>query len=78
MIDKITHQNAMREYSFDCYTMLGGREKCSVKHLRHLGRDVDVSPRQNLGGLKTEGMNLIGEARRPITSGEIQRMFASA
>jgi len=39
---------------------------------------VDVSPRANLGGLKTDSMNLVGEARRPVTSHEIKKMFASA
>lgn len=46
--------------------------------LRHYGKHVDVNPRQGLGGLKTESMNLVGQARRPVTSGEIQAMFASA
>ncbi|AYJ85416.1 amidohydrolase (plasmid) [Sphingomonas paeninsulae] len=78
VIDDITHKNAMRLYNFDPFTALGGRENCTVKALRYLGRDVDISPRENLGGLKTESMNLVGEARRPVTSGEIMRMFASA
>jgi predicted TIM-barrel fold metal-dependent hydrolase len=78
IIDKITHENAMRLYNFDPFSILGGKENCTVGHLRHLGRDVDVSPRVGLGGLKTESMNKVGEARRPVTSGEIQAMFASA
>lgn len=78
VIDAITHKNVMREYSYDPYTVLGGREKCNVGALRYLGRDVDVSPRENLGGLKTESMELVGQARRPVTSGEIQAMFAAA
>ena len=77
-INKITHLNAMREYSYDPFSIFGGKEACTVGALRHLGRDVDVSPRENLGGLKTESMNVIGEARRPVTSGEINAMFASA
>src|SRR3546814_9385833 len=47
-IDKITHLNVMREYSFDAFALNGGREKCTVGHLRELGKDVDVSPRHNL------------------------------
>ncbi|MBV9842363.1 MAG: amidohydrolase family protein [Sphingomonadaceae bacterium] len=78
VIDAITHQNAMREYNFDPYTVLGGRENCTVGHLRVLGKDVDVSPRENLGGLRTDSMDFVGKARRPVTSGEIQRMFAAA
>ena len=77
-IDKITHLNAMREYSFDAFALNGGRENCTVAHLRELGKDVDVSPRHNLGGLKTDSMDAIGQARRPVTSGDIERMFASA
>jgi predicted TIM-barrel fold metal-dependent hydrolase len=77
-IDKITHGNVMREYSFDAFALNGGRENCTVAHLRELGKDVDVSPRVGLGGLKTDSMNAIGTARRPVTSGDIERMFASA
>ncbi len=78
VINKITHQNVMREYSFDPITTLGGRDNCTVSALRELGKDVDVSPRIGLGGLKTESMDAIGKARRPVTSGDIERMFASA
>lgn len=77
-IDKITHANALREYNFDPFAVMGGRDQCTVGALRYLGRDVDVSPRANLGGLRTESMDVVGEARRPVTSGEIMKMFASA
>ena len=78
VVDKITHGNVMREYSFDAFALNGGREACTVKHLRELGKNVDVSPRIGLGGLKTDSMDTIGKARRPVTSGEIEKMFASA
>ena len=78
VIDKITHENALRLYNFDAFSALGGRDNCTVGALRYLGRDVDVSPRANLGGLKTESMNIVGTARRAVTSGEIKAMFASA
>lgn len=78
VIDKITHRNVMREYSFDAFAHNGGREACTVAHLRDLGKHVDVSPRVGLGGLKTESMDTVGKARRPVTSGEIEKMFASA
>src|SRR3546814_15234113 len=68
-IDKITHLNVMREYSFDAFALNGGREKCTVGHLRELGKDVDVSPRHKLGGLKTDSMDAIGKARRPVKIG---------
>ncbi len=77
-IDKITHANVLREYSFDAFGLNGGRENCTVGHLRELGKDVDVSPRHNLGGLKAGSEDAIGEAKKPITSGEIEKMFASA
>jgi hypothetical protein len=72
-VDKITHLNAMREFSFDPFAILG-RENCTVGALRELGKDVDVSPRHQLGGLKTESM----DARKVVTSGEIIRMLRSA
>jgi predicted TIM-barrel fold metal-dependent hydrolase len=78
LIDKITHANVMREYSFDAFALNGGRQNCTVGHLRELGKHVDVSPRHNLGGLKTESMDQVGKARRAVTSGDIERMFASA
>lgn len=77
LIDKITHGNAMREYSFDAYALNDGRERCTVGHLRELGKNVDTSPRANLGGLRSESMDLSGQTRRPVTSGDIQRMFAA-
>ena len=75
-IDKVTHLNAMRLLNYDPFEQLGGRDKCTVGHLRELGKDVDVSPREGLGGLKTESMDAVGKARRPVTSGEIKQMFA--
>lgn len=76
-IDKVTHLNAMREYNYDPFSILG-RENCTVGALRAKAQHVDVSPRANLGGLKAESMNAVGEARRPVTSGDILKMFASA
>ncbi|MEY4269019.1 MAG: hypothetical protein RLZZ58_235 [Pseudomonadota bacterium] len=78
VINKITHENIMREFSYDPFPAMGGKENCTVAALRILGKDVDVSPREGLGGLKTESMDMVGEARRPVTSGEIMKMFASA
>jgi hypothetical protein len=78
VIDKITHQNAMKQFQFDVYDMLGGRENCTVGALREQAKHVDVSPRHGLGGLNAGAERLVKDARRPITSGEIQQMFASA
>ena len=74
IINKISHENVMREYSFDAFGLNGGRENCTVGHLRELGRDVDVSPRSNLGGRVTESM----EAKKLVTSGDIVRMLSPA
>ena len=76
LIDKVTHANALREYSFDPFSILG-RENCTVGALRAKATHVDVEPRHNLGGLKTESMSAIENARRPVTSGDIIKMFAS-
>lgn len=76
VIDKITHLNVMREYNFDPITLMGGRDKCTVGALRKLGEHVDVSPRHNMGGLRTDSMDVVGKARRAITSGEIMKMLA--
>ncbi|MET0362679.1 MAG: amidohydrolase family protein [Sphingobium sp.] len=78
IINKVTHENALRLLNFNPFELLGGRDKCTVRHLRELGKNVDVSPREGLGGLKTESMDIVGKARRPVTSGEIMAMFASA
>jgi predicted TIM-barrel fold metal-dependent hydrolase len=77
VIDKITHLNVMREYSYDPFAVLG-RENCAVGALRAQATHVDVTPRRGLGGLKAESADAVGKARRPITSGEIVKMFASA
>lgn len=76
-IDKITHLNAMREYSYDPFALLG-RENCTVGALRAKATHVDVEPRHNLGGLRPEAADAVGTARRPVTSGDITKMFARA
>lgn len=76
-VDKVTHLNAMREYSYDPFSILG-RENCTVGALRAKATHVDVEPRQNLGGLKPEMADTVRAARKPVTSGDIQKMFARA
>jgi predicted TIM-barrel fold metal-dependent hydrolase len=43
-IDKITHLNAMRAFDYDPFSILGGRENCTVGALRAkaAGRDVSI------------------------------------
>jgi len=74
-IDKITHRNAMREYSYDPFSIIG-RENCTVAALRAKATHVDIRPKSNLGGLGTQSMESADNNRRPVTSGEINDMFA--
>jgi len=77
VIDRISHGNAMKHYSIDLYGKLGGRENCTVGALRAQAGHVDTAPRVGLGGLNAFA-DRGTEDRRPITSGEINAMFASA
>ena len=77
-VDQISHLNAMREYSYDPFAVLGGKANCTVGALRAQAAHVDVSPREGLGGLRPEGASTISEARRPVTSGDIIKMFTAA
>ncbi len=70
VIDKITHQNAMREYSYDPFSYIN-REDCTVAKLRSLANGVDTSP-VSYGGKAsslTDG--------RPVTSGDVVKLFQS-
>lgn len=71
-IDKITHLNAMREFSYDPFQSLG-RENCTVRALRAKAQHVDVVPKSGMGGASPTRA-----ADRPVTSGDIERMFAAA
>ena len=44
-IDRITHLNAMKHFSFDPFTTLGGRENCTVGALRASAAGHDVAIR---------------------------------
>jgi len=44
-IDRITHRNAMRHFDYDPFSVLGGREKCTVGALRAQAADHDISIR---------------------------------
>lgn len=72
-VDKITHLNAMREFSYDPFTTLGGRQHCTVGALRAQAEHVDILPRPGMGGAEAETSGL-----GPVTSGDINRMFESA
>jgi hypothetical protein len=49
-VDRITHGNAMTHFSYDPFSVLGGREKCTVGALRANAADHDVSIRSTNAG----------------------------
>ena len=69
VINKVTHENVIREYSFDPLAILG-RENCTVGALRAQATHVDTTPKAT-PGLKP------GVEGRVVTSGDVQSMFAS-
>ena len=71
VINKITHENAMRSYSFDPFSILG-RENCTVGALRTQARDVDTSPKSQGGAAPLEA-----GVRRRVTSGDVVKLFAA-
>lgn len=72
LINKISHQNAMREFSYDPISLLG-RDKCTVAGLRAQAGHVDTSPTMGMGGAAP-----VREQGKPVTSGNINDMFESA
>src|SRR4051794_10240051 len=44
-VDRMTHLNAMRNFSYDPFSVLGGRDACTVGALRARAADHDVSIR---------------------------------
>ena len=70
-INKVTHLNTMREYSYDPFSIFE-RAECTVGALRRKAAHVIIEPR-SLGGAKPEG-----QGERIVTSGDINRMFAAA
>ena len=72
-INKITHENAMRLFSFDAYGLMGGRENCTVGALRKHADHVDTEPK-SLGGARPVEPD---RKDQRVTSGDIIRMFTS-
>jgi predicted TIM-barrel fold metal-dependent hydrolase len=73
-INKITHINAMREFSYDPISLLG-RENCTVGALkaRAAGVPVNTAPILGMGGAAP-----VRDSTRAVTSGDINRMFENA
>jgi predicted TIM-barrel fold metal-dependent hydrolase len=70
-IDTVTHKNAMRAYSFDPFSALGGRENCTVGALRALAKGVDTKEVSMPGHHPQSGTGRGGR----ITSGDVQKLF---
>lgn len=70
--EKVTHLNALRLYHFDAFAMMGGRENCTAGALRAQAAHVSTAP-VSFGG---PAPLAAGEVRRPVTSGDISKMFA--
>lgn len=77
-VDKITHRNALTALRSNVIEQMGGRQNCNVGALRELGKDVDTSPREGLGGAKAEGTGAGSGDRKPITSGDMARLMMGA
>jgi predicted TIM-barrel fold metal-dependent hydrolase len=69
VINKVTHKNVMREYSFDPISKLG-RENCTVGALRAKATHVDTSVKSTPGLKPSEG-------NKVVTSGDIVKMMGS-
>jgi predicted TIM-barrel fold metal-dependent hydrolase len=70
-VDKITHLNAMREFSYDPFAIIG-RENCTVGALRAKARHVDTSPK-SLGGLRPGSR---GDGQ--VTAADIKKILSYA
>jgi hypothetical protein len=53
-LDRITHLNAMRHFSYDPFTALGGKENCTVGALRAraVGHDISIQSKVRVGSAK--------------------------
>ena len=71
-INKISHLNAMREFSYNPFEILG-KENCTVSALRAQATHVSTAPELGMGGAAPKR-----DANKPVTSGDINNMFASA
>jgi predicted TIM-barrel fold metal-dependent hydrolase len=71
VINKVSHENALRIMKFDAFGKMGGRDKCTVGALRQLATHIDTSPKSYGGPAPL----VPGETRRPVTSGDVTKMF---
>ncbi|HEX7819682.1 MAG TPA: amidohydrolase family protein [Sphingobium sp.] len=71
VINKVTHENALKRLNFDVFGPMGGRENCTVAALRKQAEHVNTAP-VSFGGPAPLAE---GEVHRRVTSGDITRMF---
>jgi hypothetical protein len=61
-VDRITHLNAMKHFSYDPFTAMGGKDKCTVAALRERAAGHDVAIRStnasNVGKHKSRAVDL--------------------
>ena len=70
-IGKITHLNAMREFGYDPFAILG-RDNCTVAALRAQATDVDTEPKSR------GGLNPLPDSTRPVTAADVQKILNMA
>jgi predicted TIM-barrel fold metal-dependent hydrolase len=70
-VDKITHLNVMREFSYDPFATMR-REDCTVGALRARAKDVTTKPERNLGGLTSRY-----DPTRPVTSADVKKVLSA-
>jgi predicted TIM-barrel fold metal-dependent hydrolase len=68
-INKITHLNAMREFSYDPFAILG-RENCTVGALRAKAVHVDTKPKSR-GGLSPAG-----DPDKSVTAADVKKILS--
>ena len=69
-INKISHLNTMREFNYDPFSAMGGRDACTVGALRELAKHVDILPKSR-GGLNP---STVGD--KPVTSADIKKILS--
>jgi len=74
-INKITHLNAMRDFYFDPFAAMGGKENCTVGALRALAakKGVDTSEVAGMGGMSPRFAE-----HGPVTSADVMKILTAA
>ena len=69
-VNMITHGNAMREFGYDPFSILG-RENCTVGALRAKAGHVSTEP------VSRGGLNPLPDTTRPVTSADVKKILAA-